>query len=290
MLDAEANLNLVDDDTLARAQLAAQRRKEEFQAKVVEDVRKTLAGKALKLEALFKEWDEDGDGTIDKKEWRKAMPSLGIQASTDVLDTLTEYVHPPHAALVYLDPERGTARRVARGQRARLLHLHQALDLNAAQHHKEYVRGLERASGAAWWTKDGVAHTNCKWPSEAFLASTTMSFTVPSPMLSSLRHSTGVPPARWSHRRATSAGESSTAGAAEYAGVRDGVVTMELAEAGSARAAAGIGGGDGGTGAAPAPAPPPPASSAVFLTRPGGRPNSRSRLSMLSPRRWRSVM
>ena len=76
------------------------------------------------------------------------------QASTDVLDTLTEYVHPPHAALVYLDPERGTARRVARGQRARLLHLHQALDLNAAQHHKEYVRGLERASGAAWWTKD----------------------------------------------------------------------------------------------------------------------------------------
>ena len=37
------------------------------------------------------------------------------QASTDVLDTLTEYVHPPHAALVYLDPERGTARRVARG-------------------------------------------------------------------------------------------------------------------------------------------------------------------------------
>ena len=69
------------------------------------------------------------------------------QASTDVLDTLTEYVHPPHAALVYLDPERGTARRVARGQRARLLHLHQALDLNAAQHHKEYVRGLERAAG-----------------------------------------------------------------------------------------------------------------------------------------------
>ena len=76
------------------------------------------------------------------------------QASTDVLDTLTEYVHPPHAALVYLDPERGTARRVARGQRARLLHLHQALDLNAAQHHKEYVRGLERAAGSAWWTKD----------------------------------------------------------------------------------------------------------------------------------------
>ena len=96
-----------------------------------------------------------------------------------------------------------------------------------------------------------VAHTNCKWPSEAFLASTTMSFTVPSPMLSSLRHSTGVPPARWSHRRATSAGESSTAGAAEYAGVRDGVVTMELAEAGSARAAAGIGG--GGAQARPAP-------------------------------------
>ena len=27
---------------------------------------------------LFREWDEDGDGTVSKKEFRKAMPLLGL--------------------------------------------------------------------------------------------------------------------------------------------------------------------------------------------------------------------
>ena len=89
-----------------------------------------------------------------------ARAALGVggrlrQASNDVLDTLTEYVHPPHASLVYLDPERGTARRVARSQRDRLLHLHQAIHLDTAQHHKEYVRGLERAAAGKKKGKKG---------------------------------------------------------------------------------------------------------------------------------------
>ena len=28
---------------------------------------------------LFREWDEDGDGTVSKKEFRKAMPLLGLE-------------------------------------------------------------------------------------------------------------------------------------------------------------------------------------------------------------------
>jgi Ca2+-binding EF-hand superfamily protein len=28
---------------------------------------------------LFREWDEDGSGTVSKKEFRKAMPMLGLQ-------------------------------------------------------------------------------------------------------------------------------------------------------------------------------------------------------------------
>ena len=27
---------------------------------------------------LFREWDEDGDGTVSKKEFRKAVPMLGL--------------------------------------------------------------------------------------------------------------------------------------------------------------------------------------------------------------------
>ena len=30
---------------------------------------------------LFREWDEDGDGTVSKKEFRKALPMLGIQVA-----------------------------------------------------------------------------------------------------------------------------------------------------------------------------------------------------------------
>ena len=50
--------------------------------------RQVLAKNALRLEAMFKEWDEDGDGTVNKKEWRKAMPAIGIQTSDAMLDRL----------------------------------------------------------------------------------------------------------------------------------------------------------------------------------------------------------
>ena len=29
---------------------------------------------------LFREWDEDGDGTVSKKEFRKAIVHLGLEA------------------------------------------------------------------------------------------------------------------------------------------------------------------------------------------------------------------
>ena len=56
--------------------------------KNLEDMKKILAGKALKLEQLFKEWDEDGDGTINRKEWQKAMPTIGINHSDEMLNKL----------------------------------------------------------------------------------------------------------------------------------------------------------------------------------------------------------
>ena len=43
---------------------------------------------------LFREWDEDGDGEVSKKEFRKAMPLLGIVAPREVVDMLFDTFDP----------------------------------------------------------------------------------------------------------------------------------------------------------------------------------------------------
>ena len=35
---------------------------------------------------LFREWDEDGSGNVSKKEFRKAMPMLGLRVAREALD------------------------------------------------------------------------------------------------------------------------------------------------------------------------------------------------------------
>ncbi|MEC8552532.1 MAG: EF-hand domain-containing protein, partial [Pseudomonadota bacterium] len=39
-----------------------------------------LTEHSVKLIDLFREWDADGDGEVSKKEFRKAMPMLGLEA------------------------------------------------------------------------------------------------------------------------------------------------------------------------------------------------------------------
>ena len=122
------------------------------------------------------------------------------------------------------------------------------------------------------WSARAMA-MSCSAPLPVRRASTTSSFTTPSPRLSSLRHSTRAPFARRSHKAAISEGLT-TEGAPVAA-------TAEFATR-----AAGATGGGGGVAAPPARA----ASVAVFFTIPGGRPNSRSSSSTLSPSRMRVVM
>ena len=37
---------------------------------------------------LFREWDENGDGTVSKKEFRVAMPLLGLEVPIKSIDAL----------------------------------------------------------------------------------------------------------------------------------------------------------------------------------------------------------
>ena len=47
-----------------------------------------LAENNVKVISLFREWDEDGNGALDKKELRKACAALGYYASREDLDEL----------------------------------------------------------------------------------------------------------------------------------------------------------------------------------------------------------
>ena len=47
---------------------------------IADQVNNILAEHSVKLIDLFREWDEDGNGAIDKKEFRKAVAALGYDA------------------------------------------------------------------------------------------------------------------------------------------------------------------------------------------------------------------
>ena len=49
-----------------------------------------LRKNAVRVIDLFREWDEDGDGTVSKKEFRKAMPLLGLHVPRKEVDALFE--------------------------------------------------------------------------------------------------------------------------------------------------------------------------------------------------------
>ena len=57
-------------------------------------LRDILSQNAVRVIDLFKEWDEDGDGTVSKKEFRKAIPALGVQAPRVEIDALFDSFDP----------------------------------------------------------------------------------------------------------------------------------------------------------------------------------------------------
>ena len=47
---------------------------------VIEQLRTVLFENAVRVIDLFRDWDEDGNGGVDKKEFRKAIAALGYDA------------------------------------------------------------------------------------------------------------------------------------------------------------------------------------------------------------------
>ena len=55
---------------------------------VQEQLRHMLSAKGMRVIDIFRDWDEDGDGLIDKTEFRSALTALGIQADKDKMNAL----------------------------------------------------------------------------------------------------------------------------------------------------------------------------------------------------------
>jgi len=61
---------------------------EESDKSVAEQLKEALIKSAGKVLDLFREWDVDGDGQVTKKEFRKAMPMLGLDVPRKDIDEL----------------------------------------------------------------------------------------------------------------------------------------------------------------------------------------------------------
>jgi Ca2+-binding EF-hand superfamily protein len=55
---------------------------------IQQQIRRALAANAVRVMDLFREWDENGDGLLSAKEFRSAMPLIGIYAAREEIDEL----------------------------------------------------------------------------------------------------------------------------------------------------------------------------------------------------------
>ena len=85
-------------------------------------LRDVLVKNATRIVDLFREWDEDGGGTVDKKEFRVAMAALGANAPKEMCDKLFDTLDPDRSgsleyneiskALAEMDADLATVDRV----------------------------------------------------------------------------------------------------------------------------------------------------------------------------------
>jgi Ca2+-binding EF-hand superfamily protein len=63
-------------------------------AALAAELRRVLQANAVRVIDLFRQWDEDGDGTISRSEFARAVPALGIEAPEAVVDALFDSFDP----------------------------------------------------------------------------------------------------------------------------------------------------------------------------------------------------
>ena len=78
---------------------------------VAEQLRDTLSKHAVRVIDLFREWDDDASGTVDKREFRRAMPLLGLDVPRAEVDRLFETFDPDGTGTITFDELHALLRR-----------------------------------------------------------------------------------------------------------------------------------------------------------------------------------
>jgi len=65
-----------------------------------EQIKAALQQHAIRVLDLFREWDKNGDGEISKKEFRDAMPLLGMDLPTKAIDELFDQYDPDKSGVM----------------------------------------------------------------------------------------------------------------------------------------------------------------------------------------------
>ena len=57
-------------------------------------IREALSKNAVRVVDLFREWDDDGTGAVDKTEFRRGMKELGLEVAEPEVDKLFDAMDP----------------------------------------------------------------------------------------------------------------------------------------------------------------------------------------------------
>ena len=88
----------------AKKQGVRERKKQAVMAtdNVAVELRDALTKNAKRVVDLFREWDEDGDGTVSKKEFRKAIPLIVQDVPKAAVDQLFDDWDPDKSGMISL--------------------------------------------------------------------------------------------------------------------------------------------------------------------------------------------
>ena len=67
---------------------------------VDEQIRDYLSKKGARVIDLFRQWDDDGTGKIEKKEFRRGMKELGLSVSAKQLNELFDMWDPDRSGVI----------------------------------------------------------------------------------------------------------------------------------------------------------------------------------------------
>ena len=133
---------------------------EESSVPVAEQLSGHLSKHAVRVIDLFREWDDDGDGVVNRAEFRKAMPMLGLEVSREAVLALFDSWDPDHSGTLTISE---LSRRLRRGGEVELdesLRVGATVKVFFRSRNKVQLRKLRGVPGSAAYATLAVHNTD----------------------------------------------------------------------------------------------------------------------------------